>query len=759
MKNISNEDFILKIIKYVPVILIIVVSALTTIYISSSYAYNLKIEKEKIEKEYIDFNKDLIKDNIKTVSDYINNKHALTNEILRNQLKDQIHAAHNMMTSIYSEFKDTKSKEEITLIIKTALKNMQFSDRRYYFLYDLDGVMVFHPTKPEREGMNFINLKDANGTFIIQESIKIAKSDKGEGYKTWMFDKPKEHSNEFEKIGFVKKFSPYNWVIGTGEYIEDFNNLIKQEILTHIKDVRFNDTAYTFVIDKTADFLLTRTNYSKVSDMDEKNLFIKSYDDFINSNDEDRYLEYGFVDNSNNNEYFEKISYLKKIKEYDWVIGTGFNSDKLHLIIKEKQTTLEKQYNKQINLILIIASVMTILLLVLSILISKALEKRFQKYKEDLEGQISENKKQKDTLLRAQKVAHIGDWKLDIKTNKVFWSNEVIRILGMQNKNKDDFGVELLKNVVIEEDISNLVNSLNACINTGAEHKVIYRIKKPNNEIRWIDCRGELDEDKLSIIGTVQDITENKILEIERQQKDELFYQQSKMAAMGEMIGNIAHQWRQPLSIISTIATGIKIQKEFGTLKEEELVQNMDLINKNAQYLSETINDFRNFIKGDRKIKTYDLSTTINNFLHIIESTIKTDNINIILDLEKDIKLEGYPNELIQCLINIFNNSKDAFKEIKQENPLLFISTSLQNNIINISIKDNAGGISPNIISKIYDPYFTTKHKSQGTGLGLHMTYKLIDEGMNGRIEAQNVEFEYENKIFKGAEFIIILNY
>ena len=272
MKNISNEDFILKIIKYVPVILIIVDSALTTIYISSSYAYNLKIEKEKIEKEYIDFNKDLIKDNIKTVSDYINNKHALTNEILRNQLKDQIHAAHNMMTSIYSEFKDTKSKEEITLIIKTALKNMQFSDRRYYFLYDLDGVMVFHPTKPEREGMNFINLKDANGTFIIQESIKIAKSDKGEGYKTWMFDKPKEHSNEFEKIGFVKKFSPYNWVIGTGEYIEDFNNLIKQEILTHIKDVRFNDTAYTFVIDKTADFLLTRTNYSKVSDMDEKNL-------------------------------------------------------------------------------------------------------------------------------------------------------------------------------------------------------------------------------------------------------------------------------------------------------------------------------------------------------------------------------------------------------------------------------------------------------------------------------------------------------
>ncbi|MDD4330587.1 MAG: transporter substrate-binding domain-containing protein [Aliarcobacter sp.] len=261
--------------------------------------------------------------------------------------------------------------------------------------------------------------------------------------------------------------------------------------------------------------------------------------------------------------------------------------------------------------------------------------------------------------------------------------------------------------------------------------------------------KNELNKLNSSLEEKVKDeVEKNKIFQ-------EKLFKADKLASMGEMISNIAHQWRQPLSIISTVATGIKIQKEFGTLKDEELVQNMDLINKNAQYLSETINDFRNFIKGDGKIKNYDLSTTINNFIHIIESTIKTDNINIILNLEKDIKIDGYPNELIQCLINIFNNSKDAFKEIKQENPLIFISTSLQNDNLTIRIKDNAGGIPQNIISKIYDPYFTTKHKSQGTGLGLHMTYKLIDEGMHGKIEAQNVEFEYENKIYKGAEFII----
>ncbi len=182
MQKVSDVDFILKIIKYTPVVFIIIISILTTTYISSTYTYNLENEKKQIEKEYIDFNKELIKDNIKTVSEYIVNKHALTNEVLRTQLKDQIYVAYNMMTSIYNEFKDTKSKEEITLIIKTALKNMEFSNKKYYFIYDLDGIGIFHPAKPEREGINHLDEKDASGNFLIQESINIVKSENKEGY-------------------------------------------------------------------------------------------------------------------------------------------------------------------------------------------------------------------------------------------------------------------------------------------------------------------------------------------------------------------------------------------------------------------------------------------------------------------------------------------------------------------------------------------------------------------------------------------------
>jgi signal transduction histidine kinase len=127
------------------------------------------------------------------------------------------------------------------------------------------------------------------------------------------------------------------------------------------------------------------------------------------------------------------------------------------------------------------------------------------------------------------------------------------------------------------------------------------------------------------------------------------------------------------------------------------------------------------------------------------------------LELENDININGYKNELIQCFMNIFNNAKDALVHNNVDNKLIFISASVNNNKAIIKIKDNAGGISENILHKIFEPYFTTKHKSQGTGLGLHMTYNLIVDGMDGNIEAENMSYIYNNISYTGAEFTIIL--
>ena len=229
------------------------------------------------------------------------------------------------------------------------------------------------------------------------------------------------------------------------------------------------------------------------------------------------------------------------------------------------------------------------------------------------------------------------------------------------------------------------------------------------------------------------------------------------MAAMGEMIGNIAHQWRQPLSVISTASTGMKMQKEFDALSDEDFIKNCDAINDNAQYLSKTIDDFKNFIKGDRERHLFQLEDEINSFLNLIHGSIKSHNINTVINMQKDVELDGYPNELTQCLINIFNNAKDILQEKEIKNKLVFITTYIENNNAIITIKDNAGGIPQKVLPQVFDPYFTTKHKSQGTGLGLHMTYNLIVDGMNGTIEASNINYTYNDKKYNGAEFRITL--
>ena len=144
-------------------------------------------------------------------------------------------------------------------------------------------------------------------------------------------------------------------------------------------------------------------------------------------------------------------------------------------------------------------------------------------------------------------------------------------------------------------------------------------------------------------------------------------------------------------------------------------------------------------------------------FIELVTPTAKSHNLNLILDFEKGIELNGYPNELKQCLINIFNNAKDVLMDLDDQDKLLFISTYTEDNNIIINIKDSGGGIPEDIFLKIFDPYFTTKHKSIGTGLGLHMAYNLIVDGMKGSITVKNEKFIYNEKEYLGASFNIKL--
>lgn len=259
-----------------------------------------------------------------------------------------------------------------------------------------------------------------------------------------------------------------------------------------------------------------------------------------------------------------------------------------------------------------------------------------------------------------------------------------------------------------------------------------------------------IKDSKKTIIATALDITELK-------EKEKMMMQQSKMAAMGEILENIAHQWRQPLSAISTASTGIKLQNDHGLLTQEALKESMTLINKSAQHLSKTIDDFRGFFKPNQKKEYFSINHTFEKIIIILGNKFDADKIKFIKDIE-DFKILNYDNALIQVFINIFSNAKDAFKDNDVDEKLIFIDVFNDEYNATIQIKDNAGGIPSKIINKIFEPYFTTKHKSQGTGIGLYMTRDIITNLLSGSIIVENKEFTYKNINYIGAEFTIILD-
>ena len=241
-----------------------------------------------------------------------------------------------------------------------------------------------------------------------------------------------------------------------------------------------------------------------------------------------------------------------------------------------------------------------------------------------------------------------------------------------------------------------------------------------------------------------------------------LMEEQSKLAAMGEMIGNIAHQWRQPLNIITTSASGLAIKADFeNEISKKDIKDFADIIQGQCKYLSETIDDFKNFIKGNVNYLPISVKGALLNSLSLTEASIKSNYINLVTDIEDDLIVRGNENELQQAFINIINNSKDVLKELSEleHERYLFISTKkLDENNLQITITDNGGGIKEDVIGKIFEPYFTTKHKSIGTGLGLSMVDKIIRERHNGVVKVYNEEFEYNNILYKGARFIILLS-
>jgi len=226
-----------------------------------------------------------------------------------------------------------------------------------------------------------------------------------------------------------------------------------------------------------------------------------------------------------------------------------------------------------------------------------------------------------------------------------------------------------------------------------------------------------------------EDITDAKYLA----KSQEKILASSRSSAMGEMVAMIAHQWRQPLSLINTIMATLKVKQELNTLKEENINEAFEKIQNTSKYLSDTIDDFRDYFKPNKLSIEVNLFFLFNNSIFFLKEEMDKCSIEYKIEINADIVIKTYKNELLQSIINILKNSIDAFSTKDIPNKRIFVKVVEKESHISILLEDNAGGIDKGTLRKVFEPYFSTKSKNS-TGLGLYMCHTIVSQHLKGQI-------------------------
>ena len=306
---------------------------------------------------------------------------------------------------------------------------------------------------------------------------------------------------------------------------------------------------------------------------------------------------------------------------------------------------------------------------------------------------------------------------------------------------KKDLEVKIKNQVIQNVVLFVMFLSIAILISIAISQKIDEVLKSYENKVK-------LNAKELEELNESLEIKVQKEIEKNRE-KEQLLVQKSKFIALGEMISNIAHQWRQPLSELSSILMYIKFKQSIKALDENTMNQKLQEADKVLDFMSHTIDDFRNFFMPKKEKEDFYLNKVVDVVINIVSSTLKNYDIRLEINIDEKIVLKTYLNEYEQVLLNIINNAKDVLIEKKIKNPYIKIRAQEEVNHIILTIEDNGGGVLVEPKGKIFEPYFTTKENSNGTGIGLYMSKIIVDKNMKGKLKVKNTK--------DGAKFAIII--
>lgn len=693
----------------------ILLSTLISTIILITYIYLIKEEQNLLNIKY---------------SQYV--KH--TNQFIKNLIEDKENATLVLAIALSKDervqnfIKNKNSLELDYENISNELKENTKYKNVWMQIITLDGQSLYRSWTDIKSDLNFRkDLKKTLNTKKISTSISVGHFDLTIKGRAPIYDKSQN------LIGFIELITHFNSI---SEQLKDENidSLI-------IADKKYkNSILYPFSNTFIGDYYISNKDFSK------------DINDLINQSNISEYLD---KDN-----YSIKNNYLihkyKLSNEFDKDLGYILNFIKLEEINTENIKAFKSQFiNNIVILILTLTFIFVIYIYYIESKNAKSSTHRLKKHIKILRAQ----QQYKQSILDSQtSIIVITNGKIIINSNKrlLEFFKDIKNLSEFKEKYTCICSAFIDMNdemYIIDKDYDGKNWAEYILENSNKNFRVAMLNDK--KEVKHFSISVSTIEINQNIIVTLTDITTEVEQIALNKEKDRLLYQQSKISAISDTLKNIAHHWRQPLSVISTIASGMKIEKELNILDDTRFNDLCDNIVNNTNKLSNTIDNFSNFFGKDDLISTnFELVETIENTIKFLNSVFEKNQIKCIFEYDKNKIFNTSKNDFSQAILNILDNSVYALINNQNDEKLIFIE--FKNN--KLSIKDNANGIDKKILSKIFEPYFTTKHQAYGVGLGLYIVEEFFVKKLGYKIDVKNVTFEYESKNYIGTNFIIDFN-
>ncbi len=640
-----NEKNISKLIVILPLASLLFGIGYLTYIIVDLQKERTELMKRDIVQRYYTQEENYLKEKVTDAIKLLSSINSQTETRLQNELKLMVDNAIYSANNIYEKHKSDQSLSEIKKKVLDALEPIRFGvkNQGYFLIADLNNNhSLIHPMEKFRN-VDMTNFKDIKGLNILDTYKKIiAASPNEEGFVKIYFNKPDDQKNEYPKLVFVKYFKPFNWIIGTGFYIDEFEDAIKEEAKKLLADIRFKNDGYIWSIDKEYTLLTNPTttipmgeNIKSLKDAAGKYFIQEALEKAKDGGGIIKYL-WGRKGEAGTS---EKMGYAAEFKDWEWVLCANYYTDDLTAMLKEQNLLLEEAQRALFNKIAVLYMVGIFVVLGISLLFSKKIVEIYNSYKARVESKEKE----------------------------------------LESLNQD-----------LERRISE-----------------------------------ELQKSK---------------------EKDHVIFEQTKMQAMSELLMNLAHQWRQPLSIISIHTQNLidKLQDEGKA--DEYTTKTLNMLIDETELLSDTISKFSKFYNSEYG-DTILLINSIKDIQNLTDKTFEQENIVITYDIEENIALEASPTDLLEIFTSLLFNVADIAKERRIPKAKVAIDARTDEKEIVIMVSDNCGGVDTSLLpDKLFEPYTTTKFKSRGKGLSLYFVKIIVEQNLKGNVRVYN---DKEGSVFE----------